>query len=178
MRFRLLLVGLWRYHRTAVVLTVSTCVIAIAVILSSGNSVDPGAREAPPRLLLNRLWFDRFPESTRDEVSLSFWLAGGIGLFEHGSVWRSAHDVFEFERRGRDLSIRFLHDGAEARTAFHVEECTERPPFELCLTLVSPPRGPERWYAFGSTDEMAAHLPWAARVEDAARARASAALTR
>ena len=176
MRWKLVFVGLWRHHRVAT-LTVCAAMLALSaatVHWSVGSGAEPEV-ERPARGILNRVWFDHYPQSTRDDLSMGIWLAGGIGIFEQGSVWRTSYEIFEFERNGNDLTTRLLQDGAESRTRFVVESCDDQPPFDLCLILERPTRGPARYYSFGDGDDMSAHLPWADSVLGSARARARAA---
>lgn len=128
--------------------------------------------DASPRVLLNRVWFDRLPEKATDTFDLWIFLAGGIGLREQGSRYRATIDLFEFERRGSTLEGRHLHDGARIRTTFDVRTCDDHPPFSLCLTIADIAGGKKELYGFGEDDEMDRHAPAARAVLAAARARA------
>jgi hypothetical protein len=176
MRWKLVFVGLWRHHRVA---TVTVCAATLALTAAtvgwSGSSGPGASAEHPARGILNRVWFDHYPQSTRDEISVGIWLAGGLGIFEQGSVWRTGYEIFEFERNGDRLTTRLLQDRAESRTRFRVESCDDQPPFDLCLLLEQPTRGPARYYSFGDGDDMAEHLPWAGSLLGSARARVRAA---
>src|SRR5579863_9755448 len=88
--------------------------VAVAVFCAWGH-VRRGREEAAardPRLILGHVWFDHLPSSRMDEVWIGIWLGGGIGIYDHGSVYRSSIDLFEFERQGGRLSMKFLQDGA------------------------------------------------------------------
>lgn len=136
-----------------------------------------GAEEAPagsPRLILGRVWFDKYPEKRTEDVKILIFLAGGIGIYESGSAYRSSFDLFEFERQGDKVSLTFLHDRKSAETRFTVAACDERPPFDLCLDLADSPRGPKRYYGFGDEDDMARGVPWGRAMLKAAESRAAA----
>lgn len=173
MRWKLLLKALWSHHRLATLGLVAALIAATVTI--STCLVDTEGVEAnderPARQLLNRAWFDRYPQNSREDVAFTVWLAGGIGIFEEGSVWRTRYEIFEFERSGSNLELRFIQDGEQARTGFTVESCNDQPPFDLCLTIDNPPRGPSRYYSFGDGDDMATHVPWAQNLVDSARRR-------
>jgi hypothetical protein len=171
MRWNLLFKAVWQQHKVATICT-SLALVLGAAALGTWSS-EPAPEERPTRLLLNRVWFDRVPESNRDDVGLWIWLAGGIGIYQQGSAYRASMDIFEFERNGRGLAMSFLHDGAAHNTEFTIEACDELPPFDLCLTLLEAPRGRNRYYSFGATEDMAEHIPWSTRVMAAARAHAS-----
>lgn len=175
MRWKLLFVALWRHHRVATSLALAALLAAGAAVGWVGSSGDAPEAGGSGRRLLDRPWFERYPESSRDELGTWVWLAGGIGAYQQGSAWRGSFDVFEFERRGNAVDMRFLQDGEEARTDFAIERCDEAPPFDLCLTLRSSPRGPRRYYSFDDGDDFAAHLPWAADRLEEVRVRAARA---
>ncbi len=137
----------------------------------------PGPESAAatsPRDLLNRIWFDRLPEKRSDEVTIGIFLGGGIGLFDTGSAYRAAFELFEFERKSTELDLVFLHDKKRAAVKYTVTACDDRPPFDLCLTLEGAPRGPKRLYGFSHDDEESAKVPWARDLREVARARARA----
>lgn len=147
--------------------------VAGGVALLAGG----GAEEAPaanPRLILGRVWFDKYPEKRTEDVKILIFLAGGIGIYESGSAYRSSFDIFEFERQGDKVSLTFLHDKKSAETRFTVAACDEKPPFDLCLDLADSPRGPKRYYGFGDEDDMARRVPWGRAVLKAAESRAAA----
>lgn len=151
-------------------------VMAALAVAGAGRALSGGAEVSPdanPRLVLGRVWFDAYPEKATDDVQIWIWLGGGVGLYESGSVWRSSMDFFEFERRGDRLDITFFQDKKRFESKFAVAACDEKPPFDLCLTLDDPPRGPKKYYAFGSDEDLARGIPWAVAVKRAAEARAA-----
>jgi len=163
--------AVWRLYK------VQLCGAAIAAALLAafwtvGSDAPTVRGAAPPRQLLGRIWFDHYPESTRDVNAYAVFLPGGIGLVEQGSVWRSRHEIFDFERRGDQLDLELIQDGRRQTIGFTVESCDEQPPFDICLTLdENPTGGPTRFYSFGDGEDWSEHLPWAPRLVDAARAR-------
>jgi hypothetical protein len=144
----------------------------LAVTAASALRGDDASKN--PRLILGRVWFDRYPEKRTDSTQVLIFLAGGIGLHESGSVYRSSFDLFEFERQGDKVSLAFLQDRKTAETRFTVTPCDERPPFDLCLDFTDSPRGPKRYYGFGDEDEMARKIPWGRPLLRAAEGRAAA----
>jgi hypothetical protein len=128
---------------------------------------------ADPRAVLGRVWFDRYPEKSTDEVQVWIWLGGGIGIHETGSFWRTAYDVFEFERQGDKLSMVYLQDKKPVETRFKIAPCDEKPPFDLCLDLTTALGARTRYYGFGDADDMAARIPWSKTLLHAAETRAA-----
>jgi hypothetical protein len=138
-------------------------IVAILGVLGwiAWNKWGPQADTAgDPRLVLGRIWFDRLPKSRTEDVTVGIWFGGGIGLYDTGSAWRSTIDIFEFERRGDALDMTFLHDKKKSSVKFKITRCDEKPPFDLCLDLDNPPRGPKRLYGFSREDEGASKVPW------------------
>ena len=123
-----------------------------------------------PRKILGRGWFDTWPEKRRDNLKFFFFGGGGIGIYEEGSSYRYAVDVFELERQNDKLTITFLQDGKKTETTFKITPCNEKSPFDLCLDLADSPRGPKRYYGFDDDEDYAAKMPWAAdMVRDASQ---------
>ncbi|EYF08267.1 hypothetical protein [Chondromyces apiculatus] len=150
----------------------------LATALGSTSEADPAERAeneaGSPRAILSRIWFDKYPQKRNEEVQVLIFLAGGIGITEKGSSYRYAVDVFEFERQGDKVSLKFLHDKKAAETKFTVSACDEKPPFDLCLDLENSPFGQKRYYGFGSADDMAQNVPWSPAVMKSAESRAAA----
>ncbi len=180
MRWSKLVRALWGLYKVPLCIG-AVCAVAMGVAVHgfgapcNGAAPRPAA-SSPPRQLLGRVWFDHFPQSSRDTNSYAIFLAGGLGLMEQGSLWRSRHEIFEFERRGSELDLELLQDGQRETIGFTVESCDELPPFDLCLTLdANPTGGPTRFYSFGDGEDFAERLPWAPDLVESARVRLRAA---
>lgn len=179
MRWKLLARVLWsRYRKPALLLAALGMLGSLAWSVSSSSCPSregcpceggPAANESES-LLFDRVWLDRYPEEPRDELALWVFLSDGIGAYQQGSAFRGSFDVFALERQDDALELSWMQDEVVDRTRFTVERCDERPPFDLCLTLESPARGPSRYYGLSDEQAEAAHFPWAARVLDRARA--------
>ena len=129
------------------------------------------APDAEPKEILNRLWFDRLPDKAPDTYTPGLFFAGGIGLYETGSRYRSAYELFEFERRGAALDVTFLQDGRKVDARYKIAACDEKPPFNLCLDFENAPMGPKRLYGFSFDDEESKAIPWAKELKSAGRAK-------
>lgn len=176
MRLKLLLSACWRHHRVASIVTIASVLALLVVPFAFCNGADPSvvARDSErSHLVLDRVWFDRYPDEPRTQISVWLWLSSGVGLYQQGSSYRASFDIFEFARNGRDLEMTFLHDDEEARSGFAVEPCDQEPPFDLCLTLEGAARGPARYYSFSDQNAAGRELPeWVRRVDAQARAAA------
>jgi hypothetical protein len=130
------------------------------------------AEPLPPRAILGRTWFDKYPDKRRETVQMWFWMGGGIALHESGSSYRISLEIFEFERQNDRLVVTALQDKKTVTTGFRIEPCDEEP-FNVCLTLDQSPRGPKKYYGFARRWEQERHAPWATGFEKAAEARAA-----
>lgn len=169
MRIRLLARALWHHHRRA-----SLIALAVGLALLAAPFAFVGGSDAPvaadPDLILGRVWFDHSPRDPREERKLWVWTSRGVGVYQQGTAYRFSVDFFAFERSDRRLAMTFLQDGERARTRFHVGSCDE-PPFDLCLTLDDPPRGPRRYFSFSSMRAMEREAPWARELVERANVR-------
>ncbi|MFO0549570.1 MAG: hypothetical protein U0271_14350 [Polyangiaceae bacterium] len=127
-----------------------------------------------PRLVLNRVWFDKLPEKPTDSIDLWIFLGGGIAFHETGSQFDFKVEIAEFERRGSKLDITMLQNKKRITTAFDVGECHDNPPFNLCLTLKDMPGGAIKLYGFAYDDELERAAPWAKAELEGVKARAKA----
>lgn len=125
------------------------------------------------RSILNRFWFERWPEAPSTRSHYLLFLAGGMGLHEEGASYKFAIELFEFERKGERIEAKFLDDGERKNIDFKIEPCSERPPFDLCLRWNDEFRGPRTYYTFASEDELAERAPWLRGEYELARARAA-----
>ncbi|MBL8605783.1 MAG: hypothetical protein JNL38_00620 [Myxococcales bacterium] len=134
-----------------------------------------GEDEKSPRLLLGRLWLDKLPAKRTDTVDLWIFFAGGIGLEDKGSSFRSTLEIFELERQGSRLDIVFLQDQKKQTVKFAVKSCSDKPEFDLCLELTPPVRGVSKLYGWGDDEEMDRAMPWGREWRKAAEVKARAA---
>lgn len=139
------------------------------------TAADSVEAEKNGRAILGRAWFDRLPEKSRDSFHLWFWFGGGIGIHESGSRYRFTLDLFDFERKGSTVDMRYFHDGKRVESGFKVEKCDDLPPFDLCLTFdKAPGDGPKKLYGFDYDDDLDQNVPWAAQARRAAEEQARA----
>jgi hypothetical protein len=162
-----------RHPLTSLAFVCSFPLMAIAALVAGRFATQDDAA-SNPRAVLGRVWFDRYPQKSTDEVQIWIWLGGGIGFSERGSYWRASMDIFEFERQGDKLSMIYLQDKKTAETRFKVTPCDDTPPFDLCLDLTTSLGGRTRYYGFGDIEDMGARVPWSKTLLRAAEARATA----
>lgn len=131
---------------------------AVAVWFARGGEEEvegfDDERGKDPSLLVDRVWLDSRPEKYTDFVHAMLALDGApIGLFQKASSYQSTTELFEFKRRDAVLSVHFPQDGRKRQTKFRIRECSDLPPFDLCLDLASNPwGGPRRYYGLLDQD--------------------------
>lgn len=155
----------------AIAVAVPAAIGAAVVARHPTEAKNTEALAGNPRAILGRVWFDKYPQKRTEDVKIFIWLAGGIGIHEAGSSYKSTFELFDFERQGDKVVMTFLQDKSKAETKFTVTQCDDEPPFDLCLDLANTPRGPKRYYGFGDIDDMDANVPWARSVLRAAEDR-------
>ncbi len=156
-------------------LLVAAIAVAGATSMCTGTSDESALADKNARAILGRAWFDRLPEKSRDPFHLWFWFGGGMGIHESGSRFRFSLDVFEFERKGSAVDMRYLHDARRVESGFKIENCDDLPPFDLCLTFdKAVGDGPKKLYGFDYDDDLAKNVPWAAQSRRAAEEQARA----
>lgn len=151
----------WRLW--AVALAAASVVAVLAFRDPPEDGASPGEdADKDGRAILGRLWFDKLPESSRDSVHLWLWLGGGVGLHESGSRYRFNLELFDFERAGSKVDMRYFQDGKRIQTGFKIERCDDLPPFDLCLALdEAPGDGPRKLYGFDYDNDLNDNIPWA-----------------
>src|SRR5260221_11827498 len=85
-------------------LGLSAVVVPIAV-LHRGDRTEAAAN---PRQLIGRIWLDRYPAGSRDELDLLLFFGSGFGIYEHGSRYKATMEFFEFERQGDKVEMTFF----------------------------------------------------------------------
>jgi hypothetical protein len=160
--------------RYVALLLAAVALFAVATRGEPRPDVESGAdAHKSGRTILSRPWFDRLPENNRENFHLWFWFGGGVGIHESGSRFRFSLDIFEFERKGSAVDMKYFADGKKIETGFKIERCDELPPFDLCLTFdKAPGDGPKKLYGFDYDDDLDSNVPWAAQARRAAEEQA------
>jgi hypothetical protein len=113
-----------------------------------------------PALLLERPWFDKLPEAPSEKFSAWLLFDDGIGLYREGSSFRFQMDIVSHERKGEQLTVVTLDDNKKKETRFSITSCSDKPPFDLCLTFAQAPLGPTKLYSFKDSDQASNRIAW------------------
>jgi len=133
-------------------------------LLSRGDDSSQRAadeeRGGDPALLLDRVWVDSKPEKYTDYTHVMLAVSHApIGLFQKASAYQATVELFEYKRKDALLGVHFPQSGKKRETRYRVRECSDLPPFDLCLELSQNPwGGPRRYYGMKNPDEERAEL--------------------
>lgn len=136
-------------HRAAVVVLViiglSASIWGVTALLSDD--------EVDDELLFDRFWITSVPERDTDFTHDLFVSRDyELGLFARFSNYRLEEELFEWERNGDQLRLRFPQEDRRASSSWQISRCDELPNFDLCLDLDENPwGGPRRYY--GTSDD-------------------------
>lgn len=112
-------------------------------------------RALPPpdarRLLLDRNWIDRLPESPTQRLHVfRFVPSMGGGVFQDRTLYAGQFELFHFDQDGSRIHFRLPHTGEDVRVPFTIEPLhlpEKDSPFELHLHIADSPRGPSDYYS-------------------------------
>lgn len=154
---------------------------AFSVVLAAGAGCSKGAQRAklPPeqaqRLLLDRNWIDRLPETPRDRLHVfRFVPSMGGGVYQDRTLFAGQFELFTFDHDGDRIAFHLHHTGEEPRVDYTIERMPggSDEPLDLHLHLSDSPRGPSDYYSIrdmnGAGTGDAKGLP--ARLDEGLRA--------
>jgi len=106
-----------------------------------------GCSKPAPSEIADRLWISAMPSGPRDQVD-AFMLTEinkrAFGSFYHGSLFRGAHDSFQWTSKGKDKGeIELLQDGKVR--AIEIRTCRPDAGFDMCIRLEGDPKGVVRY---------------------------------
>ncbi len=131
--------------------------VAVALVLltacSSGSKVktrelsDDEAR----KVLLDRNWIERMPETERDHFHVyRFVPSMGGGVFQDRTIFKGTFELFQFETAADEIRFNLLETHDKVVSKFRIEEVDGPKPFDLKLTIAADPRGPQVYYGMRS----------------------------
>jgi len=98
-------------------------------------------------LALDRIWLDHLPVSETDTVQVFVALTEQpFGVFQQASMWRGAHELFQYEKDGGKLRIEYPQTGEKETARLTATRCSERG-MDFCLEITGASRGVKRYYS-------------------------------
>ena len=108
------------------------------------------------RLLLDRNWIDRMPETERDRLHVyRFVPSMGGGVFQDRTIFKGTFELFQFETAADEIRFNLLETHDKVVSKFRIEEVDGPDPFDLKLTIHADPRGPQVYYGMRSETDRA-----------------------
>lgn len=111
------------------------------------------------KLLLDRNWIDRMPETHRDRLHVyRFVPSMGGGVFQDRTLFKGTFELFTFETAGDEIRFNLPETHQKVVSKFHIERVDGPEPFDLKLTIHADPRGPQVYYGMRSETDRGGHL--------------------
>jgi hypothetical protein len=103
------------------------------------------------KLLLDRNWIERMPETERDRFHVyRFVPSMGGGVFQDRTIFKGTFELFQFETAADEIRFNLLETHQKVVSKFRIEEVDGPDPFDLKLTIDADPRGPQVYYGMRS----------------------------
>ena len=119
--------------------------------LTAGCRSKPPAATLPTaeasRLLLDRNWLDRVPESAHDRLHVfRFVPSMGGGVYQDRTLFAGQFELFTFDHDGQTIRFHLHHTGEERSAAYTIDRLPDDGSLELHLHIEDSPRGPTEYY--------------------------------
>ena len=136
-------------------------ILLAALVLSAcshkRHDIDQGEAK---KLLIDRNWIDRMPETERDKLHVYRFVPNmGGGVFQDRTLYKGTFELFKFTVDADHIDFDLPETHEHVRSQFHIENVDGPKPFDLKLTVWSDPRGPTVYFGMRSeTAELKALL--------------------
>jgi hypothetical protein len=131
-------------------LSMSLSLCAGLAALSGCSKARPAAvpTDEAQRLLLDRNWLDRVPQTPRDRLHVfRFVPAMGGGVYQDRTLFAGTFELFSFDHDGERIRFHLHHTGEEASARYTIERMAGDGPYDLHLHITDSPRGPHDYYS-------------------------------
>lgn len=135
-------------------------VLALGACSSSSSPSSRVSAQDAPKLLIDRNWMDRMPQTDRDKLHVYRFVPNmGGGVFQDRTLFKGTFELFSFSASGDSITFD-LHETKDKVTSPYTIERVDGPePFDLKLTIPGDPRGPKVYFGMRSeTDRDGAKL--------------------
>jgi hypothetical protein len=133
--------------------------LALAALVVAACSSKPTSsrvdNDEAKKLLIDRNWLDRMPETQHDRLHVyRFVPKMGGGVYQDRTLYKGTFELFMFEVDGERIRFALPETREKVTTRFRIDEVDGPEPFDLKLTIADDPRGPHVYY--GMRDESEA----------------------
>jgi len=138
--------------------------ILLLAVLAACSSSSSSSKAVPSdeagRLLIDRNWLDRMPETERDHLFVyRFVPSMGGGVFQDRTLYKGTFELFSFNVDGDRLRFVLHETKQDVTSRFTIEPVDGPAPFDLKLTIPDDPRGPHVYFGWrGETDRDGSRL--------------------
>jgi hypothetical protein len=135
-------------------------VLLLAVLGACSSPSKAVSTDEAGRLLLDRNWLDRMPETERDRLFVyRFVPSMGGGVFQDRTLYKGTFELFRFAVDGARIRFDLPETRQQVTSPFSIESVDGPAPFDLKLTIPEDPRGPRVYFGMRSeTDRDGARL--------------------
>ncbi len=92
------------------------------------------SKDEASKLLIDRNWIDRMPQTERDKLFVyRFVPSMGGGVFQDRTIFKGTFELFKFAIDGDQIEFDLLETHDKVRSQFHIEKVDGPAPFDLKL---------------------------------------------
>ena len=120
---------------------------ALGACSSSSPSSKAVAADEAGRLIIDRNWLDRMPETDRDHLFVYRFVPNmGGGVFQDRTLYKGTFELFSFSVDGEQIHFKLHETKQDVTSRFTIEPVDGPVPFDLKLTIPDDPRGPRVYF--------------------------------
>ena len=137
-----------------------TACLGLVVALAACSHKSAGiSAEEQGKLLIDRNWIDRMPETERDKLHVYRFVPNmGGGVYQDRTIYKGTFELFKFAVDGDHIDFDLLETHDHVRSQFKIEDTDGPANFDLKLTVYSDPRGPSVYYGWRAETDRDGHL--------------------
>jgi hypothetical protein len=137
--------------------------ILLPLVVVAACSSEAPSRALPAKqahkLLIDRNWIDRMPETEKDKLYVyRFVPSMGGGVFQDRTIYKGTFELFMFESTDREIKFVLPETHERVTSKYTIENVDGPKPFDLKLTVTDDPRGPKVYYGMRSETDRDGRL--------------------
>ena len=134
----------------------AVCLLAGACSSSTKSTSIEG--DEAKRLLIDRNWLDRMPETQHDRLHVYRFVPNmGGGVYQDRTLFKGTFELFRFKVEGDHIMFALPETREKVTSQFQIERVAGPKPFDLKLTIFSDPRGPHVYYGMRAETDSDGH---------------------
>jgi hypothetical protein len=133
--------------------------VAVLAACSPSHKGNEVSNDEARKLLLDRNWLDRMPETERDKLHVyRFVPSMGGGVFQDRTLYKGTFELFRFETSSDEIRFDLPETHQKVVSKFRIEKVDGPKPFDLRLIIDADPRGPQIYYGMRSETDRDGQL--------------------